>query len=212
MAGDAATPEQIAQIRQQYGLDQPIWEQFLVYTGKAVAARLRRERVLAPRRSRSTSRSGCRRRWSSPSPRWRCRSCSACRWASFAALKHNHWPDFLLRIFSVMGIAVAAFWFAIMLQLLFAMQLGLAAAARRARSDADAPPAGSRGFLLLDSVLAGRWDAFRRRAAPSGAAGGHPGAGRAGHHRALHPRRACWTRCSRISCSTSAPWATAARG
>ena len=40
-----------------------------------------------------------------------------------AAVNHNRWPDFLLRMFSVAGIAIAAFWFAIMLQLLFAMQL-----------------------------------------------------------------------------------------
>jgi len=43
---------------------------------------------------------------------------------SRAALNHNQWPDYLLRVFSVLGIAVAAFWFAIMLQLLFAMDLG----------------------------------------------------------------------------------------
>src|ERR1700679_1874227 len=36
MAGDAATPEQIARIRAQYGLDQPMWRQFLVYLGKVV--------------------------------------------------------------------------------------------------------------------------------------------------------------------------------
>ena len=41
-----------------------------------------------------------------------------------SALNHNTWPDYLLRVFSVLGIAVAAFWFAIMLQLFFAMDLG----------------------------------------------------------------------------------------
>jgi peptide/nickel transport system permease protein len=40
-----------------------------------------------------------------------------------SALNHNTWPDYLLRVFSVLGIAVAAFWFAIMLQLFFAMDL-----------------------------------------------------------------------------------------
>ena len=34
MAGEGATPEQIARLRQQYGLDKPIWEQFAVYVGK----------------------------------------------------------------------------------------------------------------------------------------------------------------------------------
>ena len=34
MAGEGATPEQIARLRQQYGFDKPIWEQFAVYVGK----------------------------------------------------------------------------------------------------------------------------------------------------------------------------------
>src|SRR5471030_1066543 len=34
MAGDAATPEQIARLRVQYGLDQPMWRQFIVYLDK----------------------------------------------------------------------------------------------------------------------------------------------------------------------------------
>jgi peptide/nickel transport system permease protein len=36
MAGDAATPEQIARLRALYGLDQPIWTQFFVYVGKVL--------------------------------------------------------------------------------------------------------------------------------------------------------------------------------
>ena len=36
MAGEGGTPEQIARLRQQYGLDKPIWEQFAVYVGKVV--------------------------------------------------------------------------------------------------------------------------------------------------------------------------------
>src|SRR5262249_23208402 len=34
MAGDAAPPEQIERLRQQYGLNRPIWEQFVSYVGK----------------------------------------------------------------------------------------------------------------------------------------------------------------------------------
>src|ERR1051325_1295873 len=34
IAGGGATPEQIARLRQQYGLEKPIWEQFVVYIGK----------------------------------------------------------------------------------------------------------------------------------------------------------------------------------
>jgi peptide/nickel transport system permease protein len=36
LAGDAPTPEFLAQIRAEYGLDQPVWTQFLAFLGKAV--------------------------------------------------------------------------------------------------------------------------------------------------------------------------------
>lgn len=36
MAGDAATPERIAQIRQVMGLDQPLVKQFFIWTGRLV--------------------------------------------------------------------------------------------------------------------------------------------------------------------------------
>ena len=34
LAGESATPEQIERLRKQYGLDRPIWEQFVVYVEK----------------------------------------------------------------------------------------------------------------------------------------------------------------------------------
>jgi len=36
LAGDAPTPEFLAQIRAEYGFDQPIWAQFLAFLGKAI--------------------------------------------------------------------------------------------------------------------------------------------------------------------------------
>src|SRR5258708_37135735 len=98
-----------------------------------------------------------------------------------AALKHKNWPDSFLRVFSVLGIAVAAFWFAIMLQLLFAMDLGWLPL-RGELTATMARPERVTGFLLVDSLIAGRWDTFtdalrhlvlpavtlsRRRRAPS---------------------------------------------
>jgi peptide/nickel transport system permease protein len=78
----------------------------------------------------------------------------------FAALRHNQWPDFGLRILSVAGVAVAAFWVAIMLQLFFSMQLGWLPL-RGELSDGLTAPARITGFLTLDSVLTGRWDVLR---------------------------------------------------
>ena len=123
MAGDAATPEQIAQIRHQYGLDAPVWQQFFVYAWKAmhfdfgesafshrpvaldIAQRLPATLELTFASMTLSVMAGV-------------------PLGVFAALRHNQWPDFALRILSVLGVAVAAFWVAIMLQLLFSMQLG----------------------------------------------------------------------------------------
>ena len=123
-----------------------------------------------------------------------------------AGAHHNRWPDYVLRIFSVMGIAIAAFWFAIMLQLLFAMELGwlplrgdlTATMPRRPRVT---------GFMLIDSLLAGRLDAFgdalRHLVLPAR----HALAGRPRDDRALHARRRARHAAEGFRHSTSAPWA-----
>jgi peptide/nickel transport system permease protein len=158
MAGDAGTPEQIARLRAQYGLDRPIWEQFFVYVGK-VATFDFGESVFS-RRPVATD------------IVQRLPATLELTFASLilsivlgvplgvaSALKHNTWPDYLLRIFSVMGIAVAAFWFAIMLQLFFAMDLGWLPLRGDLASTMTRPPRVT-GFLSLDALLAGRWDVY----------------------------------------------------
>ena len=41
-----------------------------------------------------------------------------------SAVHRNSWFDHFLRVFTVSGLAIASFWLAILLQLLFAMELG----------------------------------------------------------------------------------------
>lgn len=76
-----------------------------------------------------------------------------------AGVNHNRWPDFALRLFSITGVAVAAFWFAIMLQLLFSMQLDWLPLRGRTGSGMVLPPEIT-GSLLIDSLIARRFDAF----------------------------------------------------
>ena len=158
MAGDAATPEQIERLRRQYGLDQPIWAQFAVYVDKVAhldfgeSAFSRRPVALdiAQRLPATLELTFC-----------------ALAISVFvgvplgvvSALNHNAWPDYLLRIFSVMGIALAAFWVAIMLQLLFSMQLGWLPLRGDLTSTTPRPDRVT-GFLVIDCLIAGRWDAF----------------------------------------------------
>src|SRR5260370_1519719 len=158
MVGEGATPEQIARLRQQYGLDRPMWEQFVVYLGKV--AHLDFGESAFSHRPVATD------------ILQRLPATLELTFAALAlsigigvplgvvsALKHNSWPDYLLRVLSVMGIAVAAFWFAIMLQLFFAMELGWLPLRGDLTATMARPPRVT-GFLGLDAVLAGRWDVF----------------------------------------------------
>src|SRR6266540_4067565 len=67
-----------------------------------------------------------------------------------AAVRHNTALDHVLRFFTVGGVAIASFWFAIMLQLLFSMQLDLLPLRGRIGTAVD-PPAQLTGLFLVDS-------------------------------------------------------------
>lgn len=158
LAGDAATPQQIEQIRRQYGFDRPIWEQFAVYVGKV--ARL--DFGESAFSHRPVALDIAERLPATLELTFAALALSVLLGVPLgvaAALKHNGWPDYLLRVFSVLGIALAAFWVAIMLQLLFAMDLGWLPLREQLGSTVVRPPRLT-GFMLLDCLLARRWDAL----------------------------------------------------
>jgi len=156
LAGDSATPQQIESIRHQYGFDRPLAEQLFLYLGqvlrfdfgesqfshRAVGVDLR-QRLPATLELTFTA--------------LLLATVLGVPFGVVGAVWHNRWPDFLLRILSVTGIAVAAFWFAITLQMIFAMNLGWLPL-RGELSSGVVPPPGMTGSLILDAVLAGRWD------------------------------------------------------
>jgi peptide/nickel transport system permease protein len=74
-----------------------------------------------------------------------------------AALYRNRAADHLLRIVSVAGLAVASFWLALMLQLLFAMDLRWLPLQARI---SGFPPPSLTGFYLVDAVLEGNLERF----------------------------------------------------
>jgi peptide/nickel transport system permease protein len=158
LAGDNASPEQIAAIRHQYGFDRPVYEQLLLYIGQVLRFDFGESQY-------SHRPVGLDIQQRLP----------ATLELTFAALfigiaigiplgvvagvHHNRWPDFALRLFSITGVAIAAFWFAIMLQLLFSMQLEWLPLRGRTGAGAVLPPEIT-GSLLIDSLIAGRFDSF----------------------------------------------------
>jgi peptide/nickel transport system permease protein len=158
LAGENATPAQIAQIREQYGFDRPLIVQFGVYLRQVMEGDLgasiytQRPVVLDI---------GLR------LPATLELIFAALFLAAgigiplgvLAAVWHNSPLDHVLRFFTVGGLALASFWLAIMLQLLFSMELEWLPLRGRLGVFTDIPPDYA-GFYLIDSLLAGRPDIF----------------------------------------------------
>lgn len=158
LAGDAATPAQIADIRARYGLDKPLLEQAFVHVRQVLSGDLGNS-VFS---GRPVSEEILQRL-----PATLELTFVALFFATIigvvlgliAALDHNGPIDHLVRIVSVGGLAVASFWLAIMLQLQFSMEWDILPL--RGRMDvALGLPSRITGFLLIDSLAAGRFDMF----------------------------------------------------
>lgn len=85
-----------------------------------------------------------------------------------SAARRNSLLDHGLRFLSVAGLAVASFWLALILQLVFAMDLGWLPLQGRIKGF---PPPAVTGFMTIDAIIAGRWDrldsALRHLALPA---------------------------------------------
>jgi peptide/nickel transport system permease protein len=169
IAGDNATPEQIQHIRHQYGFDEPLYTQFVLYMRQLARA----DFGTSIYTQRPVSEDLARRLPATLELTFVALFIAAgigIPLGVVAAVAHNSWPDHLLRVLSVGGLAIASFWLAIMLQLLFSMELGWLPL--RARLDVGAvPPPAITGFYLVDSLVTGRfatfWDSLRHILLPA---------------------------------------------
>jgi ABC-type dipeptide/oligopeptide/nickel transport system permease component len=153
MAGENAPPEQVAALREKFGLDRPLPVQFVRYvtdvargnmgislfTQRPVAddllARLPATLELALYAIVIAIIAGV-------------------PLGVIAALRRNSLLDHVVRVITVAGLAMAAFWLAILLQLLFSMWLGLTPV--QGRIDGWGPDPIT-GFYTLDAALRGDW-------------------------------------------------------
>jgi len=77
-----------------------------------------------------------------------------------SAVHQNRWIDHLSRLVSISGLGLPAFWLALMLQLLFVLELDLLPGGGRIGMIVPKPTSITRLFLI-DSLLTGNWVAFK---------------------------------------------------
>lgn len=157
-AGPRATPEMVETIREKYGLNKPLLEQYADYVrgllhgdfGESILTQHKVSSDLASRFPATLE------------------LVLAAMFVAVAlgvplgilsALYQNRWPDQAARILAVSAVSIPAFWFAIILQLGFASRWGLLPLGRRYPTR-DTPPNDVTGLYLVDSLLARDMHAF----------------------------------------------------
>lgn len=161
LLGERATPERIAQINELYGLDEPIWRQYLSFLGRA----LRGDLGVSIRTQRPVMEE-----WWDRFPATVELSVTAGLLAValgiplgyYAARRHGTWLDSVAVAGSLFFVAIPVFFLGYMLKYVFAVRLGWLPADGRQdpRMFTDHPT----GFYVLDGLLVGRpdaaWDAL----------------------------------------------------
>ncbi|WP_372619253.1 ABC transporter permease [Falsiroseomonas sp.] len=157
LADQRATEEQAASLRRDLGLDRSVAERFLVFLGNALTGDFgtsffhRRPvfEVIAERLPATIELTLVA---------LLVAVLVAVPLGVAAAVKRDSWLDRALSAISLFGVSLPGFWFGILLILLFAVHLGVFPVGGRIPFDAEVPQL--TGFLLLDTLAAGRPDAF----------------------------------------------------
>ena len=154
MAGENATPDQVAKVRHEYGLDLPLPVQFAHYVRDVATGDMGT--------SLFTQRPVADDLWSRLPATFELAIYAivlavviGVPLGVVAALKRNSLLDHVVRIVTIGGLAMAAFWLAILLQLLFSMWLGVTPVQGRISGWGPDPIT---GFYTLDALLRGDWD------------------------------------------------------
>lgn len=156
VAGDNATNEQIEALRRQLGLDQPVHIQLYRY----VISVLQGDFGVSLYTLRPISEDLASRVPATLELTFVAVLLSAAigiPLGVISAVNRNSLLDHILRVFTVSGLAIAAFWLAILLQLLFAMELGWTPL--QGRVEGWGPDEVTR-FYLIDSLIMGDFEIF----------------------------------------------------
>jgi peptide/nickel transport system permease protein len=175
LLGERATPETIAQIERQYGLDQPVHVQYWKYLertthfdlGTSVASRRPVTDELAERFPATIELSLAAMLFS---------VVFGIPLGFIAAKRYGTWLDHASLVGSLIGISIPIFFLAILLKYAFAVKLGLLPSVGRISVLIDIPHPTK--FYVLDAILAGNpsalWDVLKHLILPAIALGSIP--------------------------------------
>jgi peptide/nickel transport system permease protein len=158
MAGPNATQDMVETIRREYGLDQPLPQQFVSYLSGVLRGDLGRSIVSTKPVLQELGRYF-------PATlelvlvAMTLGVAVGVPFGMLSAVYRDRWLDHVTRIFSVSGVALPAFWFGLLLQLYFSVRLEWLPVSGRLPLTTP-PPEPVTHLLLVDSLLRGELETF----------------------------------------------------
>jgi peptide/nickel transport system permease protein len=155
-AGAQATAEMYAQIRQEFGLDDPLWKQYWNYVTGIVQGDWGRS-ILSRRPVLDDLRVYWPATFELVVVAMTIAVIIGVPLGILAAMRADRPTDQISRLVALLGVSLPAFWLAILFQLFFALRLGWFPVSGRLAGDA---PSTITGLYLIDSLLQGQWTTF----------------------------------------------------
>jgi peptide/nickel transport system permease protein len=161
-------PKMVAEFRAKWGLDQPLYRQYLIYLNNLLhgdmGVSIRTQRPVLDDLKKAFPATVELAVFSMLIAIF-----FGLLFGIISAVKRNSALDQIVRAVSVMGVSVPSFWFGLMMLLIFYAWLGWAPGPGRL-SPLLSPPPGVTGSYLIDAIIAGRWnvaaDALRHLVLP----------------------------------------------
>jgi peptide/nickel transport system permease protein len=157
MASRALSAEQMETMRAEWGLDQPIWSQYLTFANGILHGNLGHSftqgksvlELLAERLPPTIELALCALVFS---------IVLGVSSGILSAMYQDRLPDYVSRLFAILGFSIPWFWLGLMLIALFSVRLGWTPVTGQLGSDVSVER--TTNFLIIDTMLAGNWRAL----------------------------------------------------
>jgi peptide/nickel transport system permease protein len=158
--GDRAPPEVYERVKEELGLNLPLWRQFAIYVGQVLSGDLGNS-VLTARPVLDDILTYFPATLELATVAIVIGVVVGVPVGVLAATHQGRWPDQVVRVLSLLGYSIPVFWLGLMGLLLFYAKLGWVAGPGRLDVAYDDLVDPVTGVLLVDATLAGDWDVFR---------------------------------------------------
>lgn len=159
LAGPRASPEVVAKIRSDLGLDRPLYRQFLIYVSGLVRGNLGTS-VLTRRPVARDITERFPATFELVTLAMLLVAIVGIFFGVVSAVYKERWIDQITRVLGIAGASIPIFWLGLLALYLFYTWLGWAPGGGRIASNID-PPTRLTGLYVIDSILTRNWQALR---------------------------------------------------